>query len=460
MNHKTILNSLLATSAILPSVISFAVTPTKPNIVILLADDMGYGELGSYGQQVIKTPFLDSFAKQGLRFTEFYAGTSVSSPSRASLMTGLHTGHTNIRGNGGQVTDKIWDRIPLKKSETTLAEMLKTVGYQTAMIGKWHLDVPEDTSTWAAARGFDYAVQEQWGISAQGEELDERMHWINNRMDSSFYDYTKYKCLDEFRTNFALDYLDKKDDKKPFFLYMSYRIPHAHEFKLTDNDMYAGRGWPEVERRHASRITMFDEQVKRLIDRLKERGELNNTLIIFMSDNGPHSENWHDYKFFNSSGVLRGYKRDLHEGGIRVPCFMYWEGKIKGGTETANPAVFYDMMPTLAKIAGAKAPTNIDGISILPLMLGKKQKQHKFFYWEIQEGKDVSGFKQAARMGKWKAVRIADSYKTELYDLEKDVSEKTDLSAQYPAIVAQMEKIMKKESVKNIHFPYSGGVFK
>lgn len=433
----------------------------KPNIVFLLADDMGYGELGAYGQKAIKTPFLDDLASKGMKFTDFYAGTAVCSPSRAVLMTGMHTGHVSIRGNKGQYEDK-YDRVPLKKSEMIIPEMLKEAGYQSAMIGKWHLGVPEDVSTWAKGRGFDYAVQEQWGEDKNGNEIDERVHWVNNNQDSIFYDHSKYSCLDEFRTNFALDYLDKKDKDKPFFLYMSYRTPHAHEFFLKPTNLYPDKleEWPEIERRHAARITMLDAQIKRLYDKLEASGELDNTLIIYTSDNGPTNENHHSYKFFNSSGGLKGFKRDLHEGGIREPMIAYWKGKIKGGTTSNHPSTFYDVMPTLAELAGIDPPKQTDGISFLPELLNKEQKEHDHLYWEIQEGASVKGFKQAARMGKWKAVRIANSYKTELYDLEKDVYEKTDLSLEYPEVVEQMNTILKTESVKIEHYPNSGGIFK
>lgn len=436
-------------------------TGDKPNIIFLLADDMGYGELGSYGQKTIKTPFLDKLVSKGMRFTDFYAGTSVCSPSRAVLMTGLHTGHVTIRGNRGNINGE-WGRIPLKKSEKTIGEVLQVAGYQTAMIGKWHLGVAEDMSTWAKGRGFDYAVQEQWGTSIKGNEIDERVHWINNTEDSIFYNYNNYKCLDEFRTNFALDYLDEKQSDKPFFLYMSYRIPHAHELFLSKTDLYGDKieEWPEIERRHAARITMLDGQIKRLFDKLKERGELENTLVVFSSDNGPTNENHHSYKFFNSSGSLKGYKRDVYEGGIRVPMFAYWENKIKPGTVSNHPSTFYDIMPTLAEVAGAKAPKNIDGISILPELLGKEQKKHDFLYWEIQAGSGIKGFRQATRIGNWKAVRYADSYHTELYNLLTDVNEKNDVSNQHPEIVKQANSILKKESVKNPHFPFSGGIFK
>lgn len=430
----------------------------KPNVIILLADDMGYGELGSYGQEQIKTPFLDSIAGQGMRFTDFYAGTSVCSPSRAVLMTGKHTGHTSIRGNKGNYNGK-WDRVPLLKSEITIGEMLQKVGYQTAMIGKWHLGIPEDMSTWAKGRGFDYAVQEQWGVSEKGIEIDERVHWVNNNQDSIFYDFNKYSCLDEFRTNFALEYLEKKDDSKPFFLYMSYRTPHAHEFFVKHNELYADKGWPEKERTHAARITMLDAQMKRLFNVLKQKGALENTLIIITSDNGPQNENGHDYTFFNSSGGLKGFKRDLYEGGMRVPMIAYWKGKIMPSVSN-HPAAFYDVLPTFAEVAGVEAPIQTDGISFLPELLKKDQKKHEFLYWEIQEGQGAKGFKQAARMGKWKAVRYADSYKTEIYNLEEDVFETTDLSAKYPELVQKMDSILKKESVKNDYFPYSGGIFK
>lgn len=436
-------------------------TGVKPNIIILLADDLGYGELGSYGQKTIKTPFLDELASKGMRFTDFYAGTSVCSPSRAVLMTGLHTGHLSIRGNKGSINGK-WDRVPLKKSEKTIGEVLQTAGYQTAMIGKWHLGVPEDVSTWAKGRGFDYAVQEQWGEDAKGNEIDERVHWVNNTEDSIFYNYNNYKCLDEFRTNFALDYLDEKEHDKPFFLYMSYRIPHAHEYFLSKTDLYHDKieEWPEIERRHAARITMLDTQIKRLYDKLKASGELDNTLIIFSSDNGPTNENHHSYKFFNSSGELTGYKRDVYEGGVRVPMFAYWKDKIKEGTISNHQSAFYDIMPTLAEAGGAKIPSNIDGISILPELLGKSQPKHNFLYWEIQEGKSVKGFRQATRIGDWKAVRYGNKYHTELYDLSKDIAEQQDVSNEHPDIIEKANTILKRESVKSDHYPFSGGVFK
>lgn len=443
------------------------VVTKKPNIVLLLADDMGYGELGCYGQETIKTPFLDEIASKGIRFTDFYAGTAVCSPSRAVLMTGLHTGHVSIRGNKGEYKDK-YDRVPLRKSETTIAELLQTSGYQTAMIGKWHLGLPDDQSTWAKGRGFDYAVQEQWGKDIKGNEIDERIHWVNNNQDSILYEYNKYKCLDEFRTNFALEFLEKKDNSKPFFLYMSYRTPHAHEYNVRKNDLYKDKGFPEYDREYASRVTMLDEQIERLLNTLEERGELENTLVVFSSDNGPWTGSHrykkhlkHSHEFFKSSAGLRGYKRDLYEGGIREPMIVYWPGKVKPGTVTNHVSGFQDVMPTFAEVAGVKTPTNIDGISFLPTIMGaQNQVQHAHMYWEIQEGKSVKGFKQAARKGKWKAVRVADSYKTQLFNLETDVYETHDVAQKYPEIVKEMNEILKEESVVIEHYPNSGGLFK
>jgi arylsulfatase A-like enzyme len=431
-----------------------------PNILILLADDMGYGELGCYGQEEIKTPNIDALAEQGLRFTDFYAGTAVCSPSRAVLFTGVHAGHATIRGNKGfyPVSDS-WDRVALTKSEITIAEMLKNAGYQTAFVGKWHLGVPGDVSTWAANRGFDFAVQEQWGPKPEGGTFDERVHQVNGRDAEIFYDYNEHDCLDAFRTNLALDFLKKqRDPDKPLFLFMSYRSPHAHEFFLRENDDYKDKGWPEKERTHASRITMLDEQIQRLLDHLDSMGELENTFILLTSDNGPHRENGHDETFFNSSKGLKGHKRDMYEGGIRVPGIVYWPGKSKQGV-TSHQAAFYDIMPTLAGVAGIDVPEQTDGISFLPEVLGQEQPAHEHLYWELQvvrKEEKADQFRKAARMGNWKAVRYGVNGTTELYNLKDDVEEKRNVADQFPEIVDRMNKILSEESEESVYFPYSG----
>ena len=454
------MRALILILFILPTLVS-ASTP-KPNIIILLADDLGYGELGCYGQEVIRTPNLDALAEKGLRFTNFYAGSSVCSPSRAVLMSGVHAGRATIRGNVGfHPDDGSWDRVALSKDDLTLAEMLKSAGYQTAFVGKWHLGIPEDLSTWAANRGFDFAVQEQWGDKKEGGQFDERVHQVNGRENTIFYDYTKHDCLDEFRTDIILRFLDEqRDSEKPLFLFMSYRTPHAHEFFLRETENYKEYGWPETERRHASRITMLDQQIQRLLNKLEAMGEMENTLVLFTSDNGPHGEHQHDQTFFNSSNGLRGYKRDMYEGGVRVPGIVYWKGKSRRGI-TAHQATFYDVMPTLAEVAEIPIPVQTDGISFLPEIMGEEQNKHKHIYWELQLAgrRNKTGFLQAARIGDTKAVRYGNKGKTELYNLKTDLFETEDIANEHPDIVERMNQILKTESTESVHYPYAGKGF-
>ncbi len=432
--------------------------PQKPNILFLLADDMGYGELGCYGQETIQTPVLDSLAKQGMRFTNFYAGNAVCSPSRAVLMTGKSSSFNTIRGNSGSFSDDRWMRVALKKDEMTLGEMLKNARYQTAFIGKWHLDDPNDLSTWAYNRGFDYAVQEQWGGDAQ---YDGEMHWINGKQDSVYYHVDEWQSKDEFRTQLAFNYLDKKDKDKPFFLFMSYRAPHGHESEIGNKTLYADRGWPPKERIHAAKITLLDKQIGRLLKKLNEMGELENTLVLFSSDNGPHNEGGHNHEFFNSNGVLRGFKRDVYEGGIRVPFIANWKGKIEAGAETNFVAGFQDFMPTLAQVAGIEVPEQTNGISILPVITGKSQPKHESLNWEFQlDGwsriMPDGGFRQSARIDNWKGVRYGIASKTELYNLDDDISETNNLAAEHPEIVEKMNQLFEKNRSDTEGFPYGG----
>jgi arylsulfatase A-like enzyme len=428
----------------------------RPNILILLADDLGYGELGCYGQEIIKTPNIDQLAKRGMRFTQFYAGSSVCSPSRAVLMTGMHVGRLSIRGNYGYVGNNVWGRISLDRKELTLGEMLRDAGYQTAYIGKWHLGIPGDISTWAAGRGFEYAVQEQWGAKPEGGRFDENDHWINGRDSVVYYDYTQYDCKDVFRTDLAIDFLTKeRNSEKPLFLVMSYRTPHAHEYDLRETKRYSEFGWPENERRHASRITMLDEQVQRLLDTLEAMGEMDNTLVLFTSDNGPQAES-HNAQFFMSAGGLRGIKRDMYEGGIRVPMIAYWYGKIEAGTLSDHAGVFYDLMPTLAEVSGIKKPAQTDGISFLPELLGQEQERHEHLYFEIQEGKMPEGFRQALRNGPWKVTRYERNGLPELYNLESDLYEKVNLAGKKPELLEELNATMLSKSKANKNWPYAG----
>jgi arylsulfatase A-like enzyme len=434
----------------------------QPNILFLLADDMGYGELGCYGQETIETPVLDNLAKQGMRFTEFYAGNAVCSPSRAVLLTGKSSSFNTIRGNSGHYSDDRWMRVALKKDEITMAEMLREAGYQTGFVGKWHLDNPRDVSTWAYNRGFDFAAQEQWGSRFGGIQYDEQMHWINGKQDSVYYHVNEWECKDEFRTNLAFDYLDKIDSKKPFFLFMSYRAPHGHERSIGNNELYMDKGWPAKERLHAAKITLLDKQIGRMLEKLKQMGELENTLVLFTSDNGPHHEG-HDHEYFNSNGDLKGFKRDMYEGGIRVPLIAYWKGKITPNLTTNHMAGFQDLMPTFAEVAGIEIPKQSNGISILPVLNGEKQEKHKSLNWEFQLdgwGRKMpkGGFRQSARIDNWKGVRYGINSKTELYDLSKDISETNNIASDHSEIVEKMNQIFEEERTETEGFPFGGKV--
>ncbi|MCK5820426.1 MAG: sulfatase-like hydrolase/transferase [Bacteroidales bacterium] len=433
----------------------------KPNILFLLADDLGYGELGSYGQKIINTPVLDSLAANGMRFTDFYAGNAVCSPSRAVLMTGKHSGVNTIRGNSGYFNDDRWMRVALKKDEITIGEILQEIGYQTAFFGKWHLDDPNDLSTWACNRGFDYAIQEQWASRYGGLKFTIGMEYVNAMVDSVYYDKEKWNCHDEFRTNITFDYLDKIDKDKPFFLFMSYRAPHAHERYISNKDLYAENGWPEKERMHAAKITLLDKQIGRMLKKLDEMGELNNTLVLFTSDNGPHNEGGHNHDFFNSNGDLQGYKRDLYEGGIRVPLIAYWKGKIKPGTVTNHIGGFQDIMATLAEVAGVETPHQSNGISILPVLTGKSQPMHDYLNWEIQldgyrSASQKGYFRQSSRLNNWKAIRYGINSETELYNLNEDISESNNIASEHPEMVNKFNRLFEESRTENDHFPYGG----
>lgn len=466
-----LLTATLSLSWTLPA---WADTPSvydRPNVLILLADDLGYGELGCYGQKEIKTPVLDELAAKGMRFTDFYAGSAVCAPSRAVLMTGISSSRVSIRGNRGGFSDDLWQRMALRKDELTLGEMLQAAGYQTGFIGKWHLADPDDLATWAHSRGFHFAQQEQWGdvksLRTFVENEEGRMEYINGLDDAVFYDKRKWNCIDEFRTDSAMKYLDTLDKGRPFFLFMSYRAPHAHEKYIHNKDLYADKGWPENERIHAAKITLLDRQIGKLLQKLEDMGELENTLVLFTSDNGPHStkalypEGYHDHEFFDSNANLTGTKRDLYEGGIRVPLIAYWKDKIPAGVVSHHIAGFQDIMPTIAESVGIRAPRQTNGISMLPLLMGKTQEGHEFLNWEFQIdgwGRVIpkGGFYQAVRIGPWKGVRYGLSLSTELYNLELDASEKNDVAAQHPELIQKINDIFEKQRSDTEGFPYGG----
>jgi len=434
--------------------------PRKPSILLIVADDLGYGDLGCYGQIKIKTPNIDKLAAEGMRFTDFYAGSTVCAPSRAALMTGRHTGHAGIRGNS---------TMSLTPAETTVAEVLKGAGYQTGLIGKWGLGnagsagVPQN-------KGFDEFVGYLDKVHAHDYYTDHL-----ERYDPKHLDYPQDILLEnqggkrglythDLFTTAALNFLRinkpaSDNHYRPFFLFLSYTIPHANneEFTRTGNGMqvptdapYSSEPWPQVEKNKAAMITRLDTDVGRLMDKLRELKIDDNTIIFFTSDNGAHKEGGVDPKFFQSTGPLRGIKRDLYEGGIRVPMIVRWPGHIKPAQVSDQIWAFWDFLPTAAAIASTNAPKDIDGISMLPSFLGKQQtNQHQFLYWEFHE----RGFQQAVRMGDWKAVRPQAGEPLELYNLKTDITEKQNVAAGHPDIVAKIEDYLKTARAESDRWP-------
>ena len=436
----------------------------KPNIILMLADDLGYNELGSYGQKIIRTPNLDSLAKEGMIFKNFYAGNAACAPSRAVLLTGKKSSKVSIRGNAGFYGNDRWEGAALGKDEFTMGKMFQYAGYQTAFIGKWHLDKPDDVDTWAVGHGFDFAVQEQWSGRFGGRTFLPNRLWVNGDQEFIPYDYKNYDCKDHLRTNIAFDYLDKKSSMEPFFLFMSYRAPHSFEGPIRDTLDYKEEDWPDIEKAHAAKITLLDRQIGRLINKLKELGELDNTLILFTSDNGPHFDNGgHELEFFNSNGNLKGGKRDLYEGGIRVPLIAYWKNKIKSNSKTYHISGFQDIMSTFAEIIGYKTPKGLDGISFLPTLISKDQPKHDYLNWEFQlsgwfQNLPNGGFRQSVRFDHWKAVRYSLNSDIELYDLNEDEGETNNQAHLHPKIVKKAKDIFENSRSEQYGFPYGGVV--
>lgn len=441
----------------------------RPNIIFILADDLGYGDLGCYGQKLIQTPNLDAMAKQGMRFTQFYAGTSVCAPSRSSLITGQHTGHTPIRGNKGVEPEGQW---PIPDSAITIAEVLKKGGYVTGDIGKWGLG-PVASSGDPVKQGFDYFYGYNCQSKAHNYYPDHL--WENgNRIDftANTPDHpTVYSA--ELIQQKALQFIEQQKSK-PFFLYLSYTLPHAalqvpndslfHKYKKLFNEQpvpveqpWSGKGYAPQAYPHAAYAAMvsrLDAYVGQVLQKLREAGIDKNTLVFFSSDNGPHKEGGNDPAYFNSNGSLRGIKRDLYEGGIREPMIAWWPGKVKGGSTSDYAGAFWDMLPTFAELANQPQPKDIDGISIVPILLGKKNTPaHPWLYWEFHE----QGGKQAVRMGKWKGVKLNAASQPngpiELYDLQKDVSEKNNVADKHPNIVLEIQRIMQQQHRESPDFP-------
>lgn len=425
----------------------------KPNIILILADDFGYGDLGSYGQKFFKTPNLDQLAKDGIRFTQFYASSPVCAPSRASLMTGKHQGHAYIRGNN----NKNNQRVPLRAEDVTIGEVLKSAGYRTGIIGKWGLGEP-DTAGIPNRQGFDYFFGYLNQTLAHNYYPD--YLWRNEEkvnLSGKAYSHDLF-------TREALDFI-KRESKGAFFLYLAYTIPHANNelTRKTGNGMevptdapYTNENWTPQQKNYAAMIARMDADIGKISNLLKQLKLDENTIVIFTGDNGPQGkeEGGYEQSFFNSNGGLRGIKRSLYEGGIREPMIVRWKGGAGKAAGQTSPHIWaqYDLLPTFAALAGAEIPSGIDGVSMLPVLQGKRKPNHKYLYWEFYEG----GFVQAVRAGKWKAVRRGLTGRIELYDLQNDVRETRDLSAKYPEIVAQMAEIMKREHTDSEHWTTDG----
>jgi len=410
----------------------------KPNIIWIMADDLGVYDVGYLGQKHIQTPNIDRIAAEGMQFTQAYAGSTVCAPARSTLMTGLHTGHTTVRGNFSAIGK---GRVPLAAEDVTVAEVLKQAGYATGIVGKWGLGEP-DTPGIPNRQGFDFwfgFLNQKRAHSYYPDYLWRNETQVPLNPDKSRKDYAH-----DLMTEEALGFV-KRCGRKPFFLYLAYTIPHA-KYEVPSLEPYADKDWSDKEKTYAAMITRMDRDIGRLMALLKQQGVDDDTLVFFCSDNGA-AERW---KRFESCGPLRGRKRDMYEGGIRVPMAARWPGKVKAGSKSDTVWAFWDFLPTAAEVAGAPPPKNIDGISILPSLLGQEQKaRHEFLYWEFHEG----GYKQAVRRGKWKAVRNTPGKPLEIYDLEADPGEAKDVANAQPDVVAKIEAYLETARTVSEHWP-------
>ncbi|TFV93675.1 N-acetylgalactosamine-6-sulfatase [Algoriphagus kandeliae] len=468
--------------------------PQKPNIVLILADDLGYGEVGFNGQKLIKTPNMDALAASGRIFTNHYTAAPVCAPARGMILTGLHSGHAYIRGNDEwRERGEVWDyakaatdpnlegQRPLPAETLTIAKVLQQNGYKTGIVGKWGLGAPLSEGI-PTNLGFDYFFG--YNCQRQAHNLYPPHLWeneakvsLNNEivvpgtkldegadpMDpTSYARYQQEEYAPEVMHEKALTFLEENSDQ-PFFLYYASPLPHlplqapqdlveeyveifGEEAPYDGSKGYFPNRYPRAT--YAAMITLLDQQIGELRQKVEELGQTENTIFILTSDNGPTYTGGVDFDFFESSQPFsNGYGRTkgfIYEGGIRVPMVVNWPGKVQSGSYSDHISAFYDLFPTLCDLIGVDTPENLDGMSFLPAILGKEQKPHEFLYWEFPE----YGGQQAVRMGKWKAVRQKlkeGIVKTELYDLSLDPLEENDLAESYPDIVAQLEEIMVKE---------------
>ncbi len=456
--------------SLLPLVV-FGQTAERPNIVYILADDLGYGDLGCYGQKTLSTPNLDQMAAEGLKFTRHYSGSTVCAPSRCVLLTGLHTGNCAIRGNG---------EGELPAETVTVAKLLKDAGYRTGCVGKWGIGNPPPLND-PERMGFDHFFGYVNMFHAHnfypeflyrnGERVPLRNvtlpEWkVEDRIDGGSKEGTgvasiKIDYAPDFITEEALQFIDDNQDS-PFFLYYAMNVPHTNNeggrppqsdgMEVPDYGEFADESWPNPEKGFASMIRNLDRDIGRVLDRLKQYGIAENTLVIFSSDNGPHQEGGHQMEFFDSNGELRGMKRDLYEGGVRVPTIAWWPGTIAPGTETNHLSGFQDILPTFVELAGADPAPRTDGISFLPTLIGAgEQEEHHHLYWEFLE----QGGKRAILTNEgWKLVQLntqrPDETVTELYQIEEDPAEEKDLFEDHPDKVRQLLELLEQSHTPQI----------
>ena len=445
----------------------------KPNVVFILADDLGYADLSCLGQTKISTPNIDRLASQGMMFTQHYSGSSVSAPSRSCLITGQHTGHTVIRGNKEL---PIEGQHPMPADTYTIFQMLKENGYKTSVFGKWGLGAP---NTEGAPQNQN--VDEFFGYNCQRQAHNYYPYHLWHNDEKIMLDGNKDKNENDYAPSLihqeALDFIRENKDTT-FFMWYTSVLPHA-ELKVPESELMPLVGNPDLETEKsyvgcddglyyknggygsqqythaafAAMVSILDKQVGEICATLDSLGIADNTIVIFTSDNGPHQEGGADPDFFNSNGELRGYKRDLYEGGIRVPLIVKWNGVVSENTKSNHISAFWDFLPTMADVLGVQLPENVDGISYLPEMTGcGEQKKHDYLYWEFHENNG----RQAVRQGDWKAVKydVHNDGAIELYNLADDVSEEYDMSDVYPEKVAEMDSLMKVSRVESELFQF------
>lgn len=451
--------------------ICHAQSANKPNVIFILADDLGYGDVGVYGQKLIRTPNINALAKSGMKFTQFYTGSPVCAPSRSALMTGQHTGHTPICGNKAMKPE---GQSPLPAAAFTIAELFKKAGYTTGDFGKWGLGfvgTEGDPNKQGFDRFFGYNCQ-----SLAHNYYPDHLWDNDKRIDLPNAPGKPQVYSASLIQKEALGFIEA-NSKKPFFLYLSYTLPHAG-LQVPPNDTvfqnyreqfgeearpvksgvatgsYIHQPYPHAA--YAAMVTRLDTYVGQVVATLKSLRIDKNTLIIFTSDNGPHKEGGNEPQFFNSNRGFKGLKRDVYEGGIRAPMIACWPAVVKPGSLSHHIGAFWDFLPLFAEITAQPKPQNIDGISFLPaLQATDKQQPHKYLYWEFHE----EGGKQAVRMGKWKGVRLntmkAENSPIELYDLEADPKETTDIAGKNSAVVAEIKNLMQDAHKENTTFPFT-----